>query len=666
MAKKKAGADNKPASEAVMEHTAAESARDKAWYDRPLVAPLLVCLAALSAFYGILDNGFVFFDDDKAILYNTALQAPTLAKFFSGQNLGMYAPLTWMAYWLGVSLSGQEAWGHHLIAWVLHALSALLVWRFLYTLTGQSFPALFAALLFAAHPIQTEAVAWAAAMSTVLFAFFYLLSLNSYVVYRTAARGTAAWYALALLFFALSSLSKSAAVTLPLVLVAVDWCCFNRPLRRILADKLPFLVISLGFGLYTYSTRAQEGHDIDTASMAFSTVDRLWMVSQTIWFYPFKILLPIGFSIAYPFVKTGGSWPLTYYMALPALLLAGGLVWHFKRHDRLFLLGTALYLLPLTVMLPFQTVGTFELRSDRYAYLSIIGIAWLLAGVVQQWREPVKTSVLAGVTGLLVILSSQQTAVWKDGVRLFSNCVDKTPEAALCQCNLAYNELITFQFDRAIVHYSNTLRLDSTYIEAYNGRGQAYLRLQKIPEALSDFNNAIRFGLSSPKLFMNQGKCLYGTDQYAEAIPALTRSLELEPKEAETWFYLGMSRLKTGDANQARKDLDKALSIKPDYPEAYEALSQYYMQNGQMQQAIEQCDRLLALDPNRLTALSNRGYAKLLSGKPDAALADVDEAIRRNPSFVQAYRVRAAIYRQMGKDRQATEDLERAQQLSGK
>lgn len=637
-----------------------------AWFERPFVAPLSVVFAAILSFHGVLNNGFVFFDDDKAILYNAALQAPSLATFFSGQNLGMYAPLTWMAYWLGTSISGQEAWGHHLIALVLHALSALLVWRFLRQMTGQAYTALFAALIFAAHPIQTEAVAWAAAMSTVLFAFFYLVALNGFVAYRTKDSARGIWYGLSLLFFALSCLSKSAAVTLPLVLIALDWCCFNRPWRQMWVDKLPFLAISLGFGLYTFSTRAQEGHDIATSSAVFSALDRLWMVTHTIWFYPVKMLWPFGYSIAYPFVKTSGTWPLAYYLALPALMLAGGLIWYFRRHDRLVLMGLALYLLPLSVMLPFQTVGTFELRSDRYAYLSIIGVALLLAEVVRRLKDPIKTGILVGVSALLMLLSVQQTAVWKDGIRLFEHCVDKTPDAALCQCNLAYNELITLQFDRAITHYSNTLRLDSTYIEAYNGRGQAYLMLQKFPAALSDFNNAIRYGLSSPKLFMNRGKCLYFTDQFAEAVPAFNRSLELEPNAPESWFYLGMSHLKSGNVEQAKPALDRALAMKPDYFEAYEALAQHYMQNGQMSLAIEQCDRLLAIDPNRLTALSNRGYAKLLSGKPEAALADVEEAIRLNPGFAQAYRVRAAIYRQTGRLQEAAADLERAGQLSGK
>jgi len=636
----------------------------------------LVALAALLAYWGAVGNGFVFFDDDKAIIYNPALQNPSIARFFKGQNLGMYAPMTWMAYWVGSMISGQEAWGHHLLSVLLHAANAALAYLFLWRLTGRPYPALFAALLFAVHPVQAEAVAWAAALSTVLFSFFYLLGLNAYVLSVGVAdasqptgvkppRYSAGYAVAAMLLFVAACLSKSAAVTFPLVLVAIDFYRNQNLTGKFWLSKIPFFLISILFGLYTFTTREYEGHDIETASAVFSTLDRVWMVAQTLWFYPFKLLAPFGFSIAYPFVKTGGVWPWTYYAALPALGVAGWLVWRYWKTKPELLFGLALYLLPLSVMLPFRTVGSFELRSDRYVYISCLGLFFIGGMLLERARREVQWAVLGvGLLGL-GFLAMQQTRVWDNGVDLFENCVRKTPNAALCQCNLAYNELLRLDFPASIEHYTNTLRLDSTYIEAYNGRGQAYLRTNNIPAALSDFSNAIRYGLVSPKLFLNQGKCLVLTQQYAAAIPALTRSLELEPQSPEAYFFRGQAHDKSGAPEKAQADFAKALEQKPDYVEVYEACAQTYMQKNQPAEAIEACTRIIGIDPKRASAYSNRGYAHMLSGNTEQALADLGQAIALNPNFVPAYRIRAALYQRMGNAAAAQADQQRAQQLSG-
>ncbi|HNC98897.1 MAG TPA: hypothetical protein PKW90_22375, partial [Myxococcota bacterium] len=336
-----------------------------------------------------ISNGFVFFDDDKAILYNPALQHPSLGKFFSGQNLGMYAPLSWIAYWVGQSLSGQEAWGYHLLGVGLHALNSVLAFRLLRGVTGRTWAAFFAALIFAVHPVQAEAVCWAAALSTVLFSTFYLASAGAW--WRWRQGGGVAWLLGSVGLFALACLSKSAAVTLPLVLVAVEFYLRQREPakgRPVWWAYLPYFALSVWFGLYTFSTRAAEGHDIEATSAAFSALDRFWMVSQTLLFYPFKLLVPLGFSIAYPFVKGGdGSWPPQYYAAPLVLAALAFLVWKKWRTRPDLLLGLALYLLPLVVMLPFRTVGSFELRSDRYVYLSCLGV-FFVAGVLLENLRP--------------------------------------------------------------------------------------------------------------------------------------------------------------------------------------------------------------------------------------------------------------------------------------
>ncbi|MCB9356519.1 MAG: tetratricopeptide repeat protein [Saprospiraceae bacterium] len=636
------------------------------WLERNWIPELILVAAAILVYMSSLDNGFVFFDDDKAILYNKTLQNPSLSGFFSGQNLGMYAPLSWIAYWLGQNISGQEAWGYHALGLVLHALNAVLAFIFLFRLTGLRKAAFFAALLFAVHPVQVEAVSWAAALSTVLFSTFYLSALLAYLKWRRSP--TPLWLAASLLFFAAACLSKSAAVTVPLVLVAVDFYLDKKLLRKFWLSKIPFFLLSFVFGLYTFSTRAQEGHDIEATSAVFSAFDRFLMVSQTLLFYPVKLLLPLGFSVSYPFVKMEGVWPWTYYAAPVALLILGILIWKNWRNQPEYLFAIALYFLPLTVMLPFRTVGSFELRSDRYVYLSCLGLFFLAALLLDKIKPAVSNTILAAAAVVLGFLAFRQTSVWKDGVALFKNCADKTPESSLCQCNLAYNQLISLDFDGAIYHYSEALKYDPGTIEAYNGRGQAYLQQRQIPQALEDFNQAIAAGIVTPKLYLNRGKCLVMLNRPQEAIPDLTRSIELEPKSAETFYFRANARDKTGDLNGALEDYSQANRLRPGYVEALVNRGILMYEAGRFEEAAADYTAALGASTGNVhpMILVNRANAYLQIAEYAKALEDASRAIDLNPQYGRAYHTRGAIYLKMGQQGKAQADLVKAQQIQPK
>lgn len=644
---------------------------------RNLWLPCIAVAASAIVVYGLsLQNGFVFFDDDKAILYNKALQNPSLGKFFSGQNLGMYAPFTWIAYWIGHGISGEEAWGYHLLGLFLHATNACLVFLFLQGLTRQQGAALVAALLFALHPIQVEAVSWAAALSTVLFTTLYLKSLLTYIYWKDSGKKAHFWYFASVLAFFGACLSKSAAVTLPLVLLALDYYWIKRgngtvragEWRAALLNKIPYFAGALIFGLYTIATREQEGHDIAATSSVFSLADRFFMVCQTLLFYPVKILIPIGFSISYPFVKMDGVWPWTYYAA-PLILLAGAyFIWKYARTQPDILLGLALYLLPLTVMLPYRTVGSFELRSDRYVYFSCIGLFFLLGLGMERLKPTLRTGLLLGLAAVLAFLTFQQTKVWSSGVRLFENCTKKTPEASLCQCNLAYNQLITNDYQGAVKHYSASLEYDPATVEAYNGRGQAYFQLRKYPEALADFTKAIQAGIVTPKLFLNRGKCLVILNRAAEAIPDLNRSVELEPKSPETYYFRAVAYEKGGDIERALDDYGQAIALNPNYVEALVNRGLLRVKAAQFEASISDYTAALGMSVQEVhpMILNNRAFAYLKSGQLAKALEDTDKALKINPNYPFAYNTRAAVYQQMGDFANAQADLAKAQQLQGR
>jgi len=611
---------------------------DHAWL------PVLVLIAATGAiYYGSLGNDFVAFDDDKSIWYNQNLKNPSFGGIFGKQLVGMYVPMTSLVYTFIYQVFGEKAGAFHVAGLFVHLINVVLAYKLMLRIQHRTWAAFFVALMFGVHPMLAEAVSWVSALSTLMFSCFYLVTLHLYFSYLDGKGNKFYW--LALLSFLVAGLSKSAAATLPLMLVALDWWRNNKLNLATFVSKWPFFLVSIGLIVLTFLTRSAEGHNVGGMA-TFSVVDRVFMISQTLFFYPVKLLLPLGFSILYPFSKLDGAWRADYYLALPALIvLAWWIIKNWNKH-REIILGFGMYVLPLCLMLPIVSVGTAEMRNDRYAYLPSLGIFLLLMLLVEKIKAPiVRYGLLSAFVVFFAFQTMHQSMVWKDGTALFKNCVDKTPDAALCQCNLGYSELLATQFEKSITHYSKALELDKTYVEVYNGRGQAYLNVNKIPEALDDFTNAVEAGIVTPKLFFNRGKCLAMLSRFSEALPDLTKSLELEPKSPETWYFRAFTNDRTGNAAQAISDYSKAIELNPNYVEALVNRGLLYYNQQKFNESIADNSAALNISTAGIKPmiLVNRANGYLKISAYQEALVDVDQALQLDPSYDRAKQSRAAI-----------------------
>jgi tetratricopeptide (TPR) repeat protein len=430
----------------------------------------------------------------------------------------------------------------------------------------------------------------------------------------------------------------------------MDWWRNGKLNVSTISSKWPFWLVSAGLIVLTFLTRTAEGHAIG-GSNTFSIIDRVFMICQTFFFYPVKLLIPHNFSILYPFVKIQGAWRADYYLAFPAVALL--LWWVVKNWEkqREIIFAMAMYALPLSLMLPVISVGTAEMRNDRYAYLPSLGVFLLLMLLLEKvGNRAVRYGLLTAIAALYAVLAMQQSAVWKDGTALFKNCVDKTPDAALCQCNLGYSELLALQFEASVTHYSKALELDPTYVEAYNGRGQAYLNLNKIPEALSDFTKAAEAGIVTPKLYFNKGKCLAMMSRFAEALPDLTKSIELEPKSAETWYFRAFTQEKVGKPAEALQDYSKAIALNPNYVEALVNRGLLLYNAGKFTESIADNSAALRIAAAGIQPMVyvNRANAYLQTGNLQAAMADVDKALGLSPNYPRAIQSKQAIQQKMG------------------
>jgi len=495
-----------------------------------------------------INNKMLSMDDHTATLNNPAV---TGFNPFITSNLGMFAPVTWLGYGLAYAIKGKDATTlYHVFSAIVHMLNVVLVFRLFRRLGSTATVAFVVSLFFAIHPLQVEAVSWIAAFSTPLFALFSLLAMNFYLRHTTdPVLGKNYWFSIGL--FIVACLAKSAAVTLPLTLLVLDWW-LKRPInRRNILEKAPFFALSLVFGVATIFTRTKAGFADTPAD--FNLLDRALMVNHTILFYWTKLLAPLGLSIWYPFVKAQGAWPWTYYAAPVVLLVLIGLAWRSRLKVPAVWFGLLFYLSNIVLALPYATFGTFELRSDRYNYLAGLGFFFILASLPELLR--VKRPNLVGpawgtltVLGLVwIVLAGIRVGDWKDTVTLI---------------------------DKAIATSGDN------FGKAYLWRGMDNGDNDHGKEALQDFNRAITINPNLTEAYKYRGGLLGLSKQYGPSVSDLTKYLEKNPYDAEQYYNRGLSLINLQQTPMAIADFSKTLEIKPDFARAYRARGNAYLIQG--------------------------------------------------------------------------------------
>ncbi len=495
-----------------------------------------------------VNNDMVSMDDHTATINNPAV---TDFNPFVGSNLGMFAPITWMGYALAYAIKGREATAlFHLFSAIVHAVNALLVFRLFRRLGSTATIALIVSLFFAIHPLQVEAVSWIAAFSTPLFAMFSLLSMLAYVRHTQVA-AEHRYYWLALVMFVLACLSKSAAVTLPLTLLVLDWW-LKRPLnQRTLLEKVPFFAIALGFGILTIITRTKAGFGDTPAN--FDLLDRVLMVSHTLVFYWTKLLAPFGLSIWYPFPKTINGWPWTYYAAPVLLIGLLWLAWRSRVRTPFVWFGVLFYLSNIVLSLPYATFGTFELRSDRYNYLAGLGFFFILASLPDFFRAK-RPSWVGPTWGTLTIVGLLWLALaglrihdWKDTLGLINKAIATSGHNAG---------------------------------KAYLWRGMYFGDNDRGRDAIADLNRAININPDLTEAYKYRGGLLGFAKQYEASVSDLTLYLNKYPGDAEQHYNRGLSLINLKEVDLALSDFNKTLEVNPDFVRAYRARGNAYLMQG--------------------------------------------------------------------------------------
>ncbi|MFH0892969.1 MAG: tetratricopeptide repeat protein [Bacteroidota bacterium] len=542
--------------------------------------PYALLVIVFILYSGVLKNGFVDSWDDELYLAKDPrilhLNFKNLIAIFTGFHGGNYHPITTLVHSIELQMFGLNAKGYHMVSLLFHMLNTFLVYRFIRLLMKRADAAVLIALLFAIHPMHVESVAWFAETKDVLYTCFFLLAMIAYTKYAQSSTPEKKIYLYSLLFFLLSLFSKSMAVTLPLVLLAIDFY-LKRPLKKkVLIEKIPFFALALLFGVIAiFSQKA--GGAIDANAGAFTILDRILMAGYGVSFYIIKLFIPFGLSAYHPFpLKEGGLLPTIYFVASILPLVVAFIVWRMKAVDaekqklkREVIFGLFIFLFTVGPVLQLIPVG-MAVVAERYTYFPYIGLFIALMALINYLSDKAKKSgasvqsfVVAGFVILFSVLTWQRVTQWKDLATLFTSVVNQYPDNAMAQYNLGHAWQDKKDLQKSMSSYTEAIRLNPKYVEAYNNRGALYYLADNPEGAVEDFTKAIvlRNDTSAYGSYFNRGIAYNQLKKYAEAEKDFNYLISKDPKMAKAYYLRGHVRLNLGRSDDACADWRKAESL---------------------------------------------------------------------------------------------------------
>ncbi len=651
--------------------------------DRWLVPGVCIFLAGIVwvVFGQTLGHEFVNYDDQVYVYENSTVAHGLSLKGVEWAFTHIVAfnwhPLTMVSHMLDCQLYGLKAGGHHLTNVLLHTVTVILLFLILRRMTGFLWRSAFVAAVFAIHPLRVESVAWVSERKDVLSGLFFMLTLWAYTRYARVTGGrcqvtrpdpassrftfhVSRFYCLVLLFFALGLMCKPMLVTLPLVLLLLDYWPLGRvtsdgwrvagsdsrltphasrftshvsrltpQINHLLLEKLPLLGLAVASCAVTIYAQTKAIQPFEKYSLPL----RLGNAAISYAAYLDQMFWPSNLAVLHPFAPGDvGVSGVVLSLILLAGISAG--VFVLGRRRPYFLTGWLWYLIMLTPVIGIVQVGT-QARADRYTYLPQIGLYWLLTWAVAElstgWRH--RREVLGGLaTGILVALifcARTQVSYWRNSESLWNRTLACTSDNLIAHNNLGNALLQKGRVEDAMVQFQEALQINPDYAPAHNNLGNVLIQKGKMDEAMVHFQ----------------------------------RALDLKPDYAEAHNNLGNVLLQKGRVDEAVAHYQKALQINADYAEAHNNLGRALIQKGSVDEAMVHYQKALQINPNNAKAHNNLGYALLQKGRVDEAIVHYQKVVQITPDNAKAHYTLGNILLQKGRVEEAINQYQLALQI---
>jgi protein O-mannosyl-transferase len=649
------------------------------------VVAICIALAGITwtVFGQTLRHDFINYDDDLYVYENpnvvSGLTQPAILWAFTHAHAGSWHPLTSLSHMLDCQVYGLNAGGHHFTNVLLHTLAVVLLFLFLQKVTRAPWRSAFVAAVFAVHPLRVESVAWIAERKDVLSGVFFMLTLLAYARYVSGERSLPR-YLLVAFFFALGLMAKPMLVTVPLVLLLLDYwplCRFgSRPLgnaanfaRRspfsgLVAEKIPLFLLSLLSSLLTWW--AQRIFMRSTSEIPLVPRAENAIVSYVR--YLQQLLWPADLAPFYPHPQ---ALPLLLVIAAAALLVAiSAVVLYYGRRRPYLTTGWGWYLIMLLPVIGLVQVGEQAL-ADRYTYLPQIGIVlaitWtaadVTAGIRQLQRFVAFTAVAVAVT--LAWCASHQTRYWRNSESLWLQTLAVTENNALAHNNLGSVWWRSGRVDDAIREYEAALKITPESPLARNNLGSAFLKQGKAAEAIQEFQRVLSRDPQSITGRFNLAGALLRSGRATEAVAEYEKALAIKPDFAQGHLALGHALMRDERVADAIAQFKIAVQLQPGYAHARNSLATAFAAKQQWGEAIRCWRESLEIYPTNVAAQS--GLAWTLATAPDPTLRNGAEALAISQRLSQTteasnpiiLRVLAAAYAEAGRFPEAIEATER-------
>lgn len=611
----------------------------------------MALVLAVAAIYGQMwRHEFLVFDDGEYIYRNphvsSGLSAANFVWALTAYHSNNWHPVTWLSHMIDCQLFGLHAGAHHLMNALLHALNSCIVFLLLRRMTGALWKSALVAAAFAVHPMHVESVAWAAERKDVLSTCFALLTVWAYVSY--ARRPGAARYVAFAVLFVLGIMAKPMLVTLPFVLLLLDYWPLRRfgqpdgvsagavraALPRLLVEKAPLLVVAVASCVLTIQAQTAGGvvRTLDEISLPMRVANAL--VSYVM--YVVKLIAPVRQAFTYPYPK---QLPVLGALVATVVLAAiTALVVHHRRARPAALVGWLWFLGTLVPVIGVVQVG-MQAMADRYAYFPSIGlfmlVAWGLDDLSLRW--PRRETVVGLVSGIaLVVFGCEawvQTRYWKDSITFFTRDVSIVKDDPLAYRHLGVAFFEQRRYGEAVGAFRNVLRLHPNDEATMFNLALSFERQGLLADAAQSYQQAIRLKPDHTEAHYNLADLLERMGRGDEAIAQFREAIRLQPARAEYYTALGNALGAQGREDEAIANLEEAIRRSPSNASAHNNLGGVLVRVGRAREAFAEFARALELDPRLAEAEANRGLLYLQMGDSTEGRKHLAEAVRLKPEL---------------------------------
>jgi len=653
-------------------------------------ACMVLAGVVVGLFWPLGHNPFINLDDPEYVTQNphvlAGLSWANVAWAFTSGYAANWHPLTWLSHMLDIQLFGLDPGWHHVTNLAFHVANTLLLFLVLHRLTGAFWRSFCVAALFGWHPLHIESVAWIAERKDLLSGFFFLLTLWAYARYVECRAGSAecrlgtvgaasgaetksangpafgrgsggrvgVWYAAAMVLFALGLMSKPMLVTVPFLLLLVDYWPLARfelkdrklkPYLPFLVEKIPFLVLAIGSSIVTFMVqdRGEAVGSVESLPLGPRVANALLSYTK----YLAKTIWPVDLAVFYPhpFLHYPSSDPLlTWPIVLAALVLAALTISVLLRirSEPFLATGWFWFIGMLVPVIGLVQVGS-QGMADRYTYLPLIGLficlIWQVADLLKGRRLAVP--ILATSAGVVLVATAgmtwRQVGYWRDDVALFSRALEVTSDNAQAHFNLATALGRQGRYDEAIAHLRSAIKITPAYTSAHYNLGMALMSQGNLEEAAQAYETALRLRPDYLAAHQNLGVVLLALGKSEAAREQFLEAVRLDPASAVTRCNLGLALTAEGKPADAARQFTEALRLQPGYLDALDGLGRAFAMQRKWDQAETQFRDLLRLCPTNAEIQVALGTTLVEAGRTNEAVRCFDEAVRLVPDLPRQF-----------------------------